>query len=57
MNDFEQKLNAAIGLISAAEHRMNQAWNQSYDDLVDASNILVSLKGKKGKQSNDGVTK
>lgn len=54
--EYDKKLNAALGLISIAKHRVLKAVEESYDELIDASNILVSLKGKrieKTKKSGD----
>lgn len=56
--DLQLKLQAARGLISGAEHRINRAWKASYSDLVDASNLLCfietevkNIKKSKSKES------
>lgn len=52
MTDLHQKLQAAQGLISDVSHALVKFQNESYEKLVDASNILCTIEDeikKKGK--------
>lgn len=38
------KINAALGMIAYAQNRIKAAFEESYDQLVDAQNLLCTLK-------------